>query len=854
MLFGRRERKIDAELRFHIESMAEQYVQEGMTPEEARRRARIEFGGPAQIKEEIREVWTLTGLADLLSDLRYAARAYRRGPMFTLSAIFCLVLGVLPNTVLFNVAANALLSQPSVRDPNTLFGVILGGNNNVPMQEYRFLRDAKPVDGLAGMNLGAVNWRHEENTEPLDAARVTDGFFEVTGIPVALGRPIKSGEADAVVVSNRFWKIRLAGDAHVLGRRIELDGRIYAIAGVLPSDHRTLFPFGMSVDLYLPLPSDHWTVWLCARVPTGTSLQAAADRFRPALQELDRVHPDPDVKWAENTFFYKPDGPGFMKLGRQILRTPVEAYLALLMVVAGLVLLVACANVSGLLLARASARTEELAIRFSLGAARGRIVRQLLAESLLLVLAATFAGVLITLLLNPVLSRSFDGKLVLRPDWRLLLYSIAIAAVATCVCGIMPALSSSRSGINSALKGGSRRRHWTLRGALVVGQLAISVVLLCASLLFVRNLQRAGALNPGFDVNHTVRANMHLVPESYSRSKRRILIDAALESIRAMPGIENASVAGLVPLAGNLISQEDWTTDIDPVPVHLDARFNVVGPAYFRTMQIPILQGREFLASDREGAPRAVILNQKMARALFGPANPVGHFIHRRAGEPFLVVGLARNSKYSWLGEDDTNAFYESYSQVAGAPSTQITDQSDLHFLIRATGPAETAVAPANQVLRRLDGSAALDIKPMRENLRDAMTPSQVGASVLGGIGLLGLFLASLGLYGVLLYTVSRRTREIGLRVALGATRANIVRLVAGESASLVGSGIAIGISLALFAVRPLSMFLMEGVQPADLSNFVIVAAVLSLVAALATVPPIRRALRSDPVTALRYQ
>jgi predicted permease len=840
-------------MELHIQEKAGELRDAGLSEFDAQSEARRRFGNLGVKQEESREMWIARYWWDLWQDLRYAERAFRRNPAFVLTAIACLVLGILPNTVLFNVAANALLSPPSVRDPKTLFGVIIGGSNNIPMQEYHFLRDANPVAGLVGMNMGTVNWRDGEKAEPLDAARVTDHFFEITGIPLAMGRPIQSGETDVIVVSDRFWKNHFGGDPNVLGRRMELDGRVYAIAGVLPSNHRTLFPFGMSVDLYLPLPSDNWTVWLYARTPNGMTSQAAADRFRPILQELDRVYPDPDLKWAENNFFYQPDGPGFMKLGQEI-GIPVRAYLAMLMIVVGLVLLMACANVSGLLLARASARTEELAIRFSLGAARGRIVRQLLAESLLLVLGATLAGLLITLLLTPVLTKLFEGRLVLQPDWRLLCYSIAMAAVATFVCGIMPALSSSRSGISGALKKGSRHNRWTLRGALVVGQLAVSVVLLCAGLLFLRNLQHASSMNPGFDVDHTVRANMHLIPESYSRPKRRLLIDTALERIRATPGIESASVAVMVPLAGNLISQEDWTTDVNAEAVHIDARFNEVGADYFRTMQIPILQGREFLPSDGVGAPRVVILNQSMARRLFGTSNPVGHVIRRKSGQPFLVAGLARDSKYSSLGEENTNAYYQSYFQVAGSPSTQTTDQSDLHFLIRASGSAGTAVAPANKVLTQLDPSAALDIQPMRENLNSAMTSSQVGASVLGSMGLLGLFLASVGLHGVLLYAVSRRTREIGLRVALGATPGNVLSLVVRESAVLVGGGITIGLGIAVFAVRPLAMFLIADVHPTDATNFVAVAAALCLVAAIATIVPTLRALRADPMTALRHE
>jgi ABC-type antimicrobial peptide transport system permease subunit len=310
----------------------------------------------------------------------------------------------------------------------------------------------------------------------------------------------------------------------------------------------------------------------------------------------------------------------------------------------------------------------------------------------------------------------------------------------------------------------------------------------------------------------------------------------------------------LAPFEGNLISQEDWTTDVNPEVVHVDARFNDVSPDYFRTMEIPILQGREFLPSDGAGSRRVVILNQTMARRLFGAANPVGHFLRKKTGEPFLIVGLARDSKYSSLNEENTSAYYQSYFQVAGSPSMQTTDQTDLHFLIRAARSASSVIVPVNKLLSQLDPSAALNIKLMRENLRDAMGPSRISAAVLGAMGLLGLFLASAGLYGVLLFAVSRRTREIGIRVALGATRGQITRLVAGESAILAGAGIVIGLALAAFAVRPLSMFLIAGIHPSDAVNFITVAALLCLVAALATISPILRALRSDPVIALRQE
>src|SRR5215471_2254912 len=440
-VFGARsaDAELDAEIRDHLESLTEDYRRRGIDDKAARAAARRDFGGVDQMKERYRDQRGFPAVEAFAQDLRYAARGFRRNPVFAFTAIACLVLGILPNTVLFHLATNTLLSSPSVRDPRTLFGVMAGGNTSIPVREYRFLRDASRDDGLVGSAMGTVNWRHDERVEALDVARVTDHFFDVTGIPVASGRSIQSGETDVVVVSDRFWKKRVGGDANVLGRHLELDNRIYTIVGVLPSNHRTVFPLGIAVDLYVPLPSDDWTVWLYSRASPGMNADGVAARLESALRELDRVYPDPDHKWSENTLVYQPDGPGFAKLGEQI-GIPVRAFLAMLAIVVALVLLTACANVSGLLLARGSARTAEFAIRVSLGATRGRMVRQLLAESFLLVLAATGAGALVTLLLAPAFAMVSDARLALQADWRLFGYSTFIATVATFACGVLPAV------------------------------------------------------------------------------------------------------------------------------------------------------------------------------------------------------------------------------------------------------------------------------------------------------------------------------------------------------------------------------------------------------------------------------
>jgi predicted permease len=849
---GRRsqfDQELDDEIRFHIDMRVEELQAEGVSRDAALDQARREFGSPVRMREDSRGAWQFHWFEDLCADLRYAARSFLRNRAFVVTAVACLVLGILPNIVLFNLAAGPLLSPPSVRDPKTLYAVILGRTFTTPMRQFRFVRDAKPIDGLVGVNSGYVNWRRDEKAEQLDAARVTDGFFEVTGVPLEMGRPIQSGETDVVVVSHAFWKNHLGGDPNVLGRRLDLDGRIYTIAGVLPSDHRTVFAVGLAPpDVYLPVLSDNWDLWVYARLPLSMTLKAATDRLEAAGKELDRVYPDPNVKYGQDVTFYQPGGVNFLS----VIGRPVVPALAMLAIVAGLVLLMACANVAGVLLARASARTGEFAIRFSLGAARSRIVRQLMAETLLLALGATLAGLVFNYLLISVLAYASEGKFVIQPDWRLLTYSIAVGIVATFACGLMPALNGTRSGSDSSLKRGRLNGRWTLRGILVIGQLAVSVVLLCASLLFIRNLMRSNTMNPGFDLEHTLRTNVHLIPERYSQSSRRLLIDSALERLRTTPGIESASIADVVPFGGNALGfGQRWSTDLGPAVTVLDTRPNEVGTDYFRTLRIPILQGREFMPYDREGSPLVVILNQTMARQLFGTVNPVGHFIRWDMRDSLQIVGVASDSKISALADENIAAYYQPFSQSASSPNQSL---SDLHFLTRASGAAGSAISSVNKVMSQLDPTAALDTKPMRENVRRDIGQSQVIASVLGAMGLLGLVLASVGLYGVLLYAVSRRSREIGVRIALGATAGKVVRLVVGESAILVGGGIAIGLGIAVFAVQPLAMFLIADVHPTNAINFVLVAATLCVVAALATISPMFRALRVDPITVLRHE
>ncbi len=859
--FGRAstfERELDEEIAIHIEMRADELQEDGMTRVDALARARREFGSSLRVKEETRAAWQFRWLEETLSDLSYAARALRRNPGFAAAAIVSLALGIGANTTIFSLTMEFLFSEPSSRNPATLAAMRIGGNSHVYMRHYRFLRDAHIFAGLAGSNEEAEsNWRSGDQTYRLHTMRVTDNFFGVVGVPLAMGRPIEPGDRDVVVLSDRFWRSRLGAETDVIGRALTIDGRPYTVSGVLPPDHRTVLGFGFSPDVYLPASRENDIVALIARLPDGMSLPAAYGRLTAACEELDKVYPpewSPQASWVTNTDIVPVAG---MARLRNLRMVPFVAFFAMLLTVVGLVLLIACANVSNLLLARASARRQELAIRLALGAGRRRIVRQLMAESLLLALLGTGAGLLLNLWMAGLVNRvqlplPIPVHLLIRPDWRLLLYSAVIAMASAVVAGLLPALKATRDGVTAVLKRTERQMEgrWSLRGGLIVMQLAVSVVLLAMGVLFVRNMTRSMTMSPGFDADGAVWASVRLVPEMYPTEEHvRSVTSAALSELRALPGVEAASVARVVPLNGNSVRGNQVLADASVDPVRVRFHNNEVGPDYFRTLGIPILAGREFVASDRKGAPEVAILNENLARRLFGDRNAVGRTFRYPAptlSAPITVVGVAANSKYFTLGEESPLAMYSPYSQGAGGNLAP-------HLLVRSSRP-EGLVRAIARTLGALDPSAAIEVKPMRNALGFALLPSRIGAALLGSAALVGLALAAIGLYGVLAYSVTRRTPEIGLRMALGADGKAVLIMVLRESGRLVGWGVAVGLGVAVFAVRPLAMFLVSELSPTDPLTFLGVIGVLAAVAVAATLAPALRAIRVDPMTALRSE
>lgn len=842
--FLRRRKEFDAalteEMQFHMAERADELERTGLARGEALRRARLEFGPAARVAEEVRDEWQFRWLTDFVSDLRYATRALRRDPVFLAAAVASLALGIGVNTAIFSLTAEILLSEPSARDAGSIVYARLAGNSHIGMAQYRFLADAKAFPGVAGLREdGDINWRTGDETQRLFAMRVTDNLFQMAGIPLLQGRGLQPGDEDSVVISHRMWQAKLAADPAAVGRTLTLDGRPHLIVGILPEDHRTLFGLGLYPDLYAPVRGAQTRVQLYLRLPEGMERATAMERLRLLGAELDRAMPERDFKYAEFIRLSAVTGVSRITEGRSL-----SLFFGMLLAVVTLLLGIACLNVSGLLLARASARTQELAIRASLGAGRGRLLRQLMTESLLLAILGTGGG----LLLNIVFTRGLSGidlqlpvPIIVRiqPDWRLLAYASILAVGCALFVGLLPARNSLRA-VKQEVGG-----RLTLRRGLVVAQVAASIVVLTASGLFARNLLRSIDADPGFDLEKTLYVSVRLVPESYpDAASREAFIDRAMSQIQGVPGVESAAMTGMIPFNDDSTHGGTASTDINPEPKTIRRHFNRVGPGYFRTLGVAVVAGREL----SKGGVDETVINESFARAAFGDVPAVGHTV--RFGERVrTVVGVVRDSKYAWMSDHKRPATFERYEMETGGSRASIAN-----FMVRAAVDPETLVRPLRLAAVNLDPSAAVEVKPMRRAMGMALLPSRVGAGLLGIMGVLGLLLTTIGVYGLVSYSVARRVREIGLRVALGAAPGRILRLVFREGAWLIGVGLAMGLAVSFFVTRPLAQFLVEGLTPSDPLTYVAVAALMLAAGWLACLMPALRALRIEPMEALRYE
>jgi predicted permease len=837
-LFRRRrlDQDLEAELAFHREMSAASGN-------------RIPFGNAGLIREQAFDVWRFNGVENLWRDLVYAVRGLRKSPGFVLTALLSLGLGIGVNTAMFSLAVEFLLSQPSVRDAPSLVYVRQGGNSHMLPATIEALRHSGVFQDIAGENEETfINFNDGSETRRVFAVQATKNYFTALGVPVQQGRGWNETDANEVAVLHpHFWRTRLGGDPAIVGKTIRLDGRLYTVLGILPDNYRSLIGYGFSPDVFVPQYIEGAVLAAYARVKPGMTV-GQLNAAMPAVGErVDRELPS---QRGLNKQIRATPVSGFARLEKEREALTMSLFFLILLVIVGLVLLIACVNVAGLLLARASVRRQEIAIRLALGASRGRLLQQLLAESLLLSLAGAALGFLFALGVAKAaaaipLPVPIPIRLQIGPDWRVASYAALMAIGSAIACGLMPAWQSLKESLSAGMH---RERKLRIRRLLVIAQIAVSFVVLTTASLFLQNLVRASSLSPGFNIRQTVRAEAYLPPGVYKDSRTiNPYVSRALEGLRAIPGVEGAAAARLIPFTDATTFGSELTFPDNGEKQHAQFNWNAVTPDYFHVMDIPILKGRAFVAQDNGGS-RVAIVNAEFVRRYLGMRDPIGAtFLWTVDKTPYRIVGVVRGTKNMTIGEDARPQLYEPLAQIKN-------DRPRIQFVTRSVIPPAAQLTAVRRALRRAEPAAGLEVETMFSAIGFAFLPSQVGAVLMGSIGVLGLLLAIIGLYGVLAYSVARRTHEIGIRMAIGASPKDVSGMVLREFARLVATGAGIGLVIALFATRPLSMFFVPGLSASDPASFATVIAVLGLTGVVAVIGPLRRALGVDPLECLRYE
>lgn len=809
-------------------------------------------------------------MASLLQDLRYGLRTLARTPGFTLLAATVLALGIGVNAAVFSLANAFFLRPLPVADPGTIVRVYANRFSNVSYSLYQELRDRNStLSGLAAFQLSSYSLTVDRETEHAFGELATGNYFPLLGISAARGRLL--GPSDdridapgAVVLSHAFWMRRFGGSPDAVGRVIALNAVPFTIVGVAPERF---------TGVLAPLAGDFW-VPLAADTQLRPSLEPA-ERLRFSMHLVGRLKPGVDRTQAladldtigrqVRTAAGEPDRDRAITVyGPTMLHpeasTPVTAFTAVLMTVVALVLLIVCVNVANLVLARAAGRDIELAVRQSLGAGRGRLIRQLLTENLLLSIAGAAGGIAIAYAATRVvmawrLPLPVPIALDLSIDLRVLAFTAIVAAAATLAFGMAPALTASRLDLVTTLKGagGIRRRQKRLRSVFLVAQVAMSILLLVAAGLFIRSFRHAQTMDIGFETAGVFTASLDLETRGYSAARAAELYRRLPARLEARPGIRSVNIVDIVPLtlsnvAVNVLRDGDAVPAPGQRPPTPTINVNVVGPGHFETLGIPLLAGRDFTDADGESSPRVAVVNETLARR-FWPGQPaIGQRlrpVNARPGDgtTMEIVGVVRDSKYVTVGEAPRSFLYRPLAQ-------QFTPRVSL--LVRSAESPAATVAAIKEELRALDpGLSLFNLQSLSDAASVSLLPARMAGTLLGALGLLALALAALGIYGVLSFLVRSRTREIGIRVAIGATPRTVAAMVVRQAMGWTAIGAAIGIALALALTRFLDAFL-YGISPTDPWTFGAVTLLLAVVACIAALVPAVRASRLDPVQAFR--
>ena len=881
-----RRREIEAHLALEIdENMAR-----GMPPAAARDAARRKLGNATLIREEIFRMNTIGFLETVWQDLRYGARLLRLNPAFAAVAILSLALGVGANTAIFQILDAVRIRALPVSHPEQLAEVRIIGEDNGRSGSFNGRRSmlTNPLwerirDRQEAFSeifaWGSVNFEMSSGGESRSAEGlwVSGDFYHTLGVRPLIGRLLASNDdrrgcaAPPAVISYGFWQREYGGSASALGRALTLDGHAYDVVGVTPPSFFGV-DVGRTYDVAIPLCAepytrgarssldrkDGWFLAAIGRLKPGWSLEKATAQLKaisaPMFKETLPVYrPEEEELYLDYKLGAFPAGTGVSNL-----RSEYESPLWLLLATTALVLLIACANLANLMLARATAREREIAVRLALGASRFRIVRQLLAESVLIAAAGAGAGALVAQWLSRVLVASLTTQgdrvfVEVASDWRVFSFIAVLAAAACVIVGLVPAIRATAASPGAAMKAGSRgstdtRERFGLRRALVIAQVALSLVLVVGALLFVRSFRNLMTVDAGFTQQNLLIARLDFRRTGFPEARLRSVYGELLDRVRHEPGVEEAAHVRNVPIGGSFSNRN---IVIDGVKQKQDINFNSVSDRYFTTMGNALLSGRDFDRRDTETEPRVAIVTESFARVFFGGQNPVGRTFRmdEPPGKPqpaYEIVGLARDSKYAELREP-----FEPLIYVPAAQNEQPI--SAARFIVRSRGPLTNLVSAVTSLARDVHPTIVVNFQTMQSQLEDSVLRERLMATLSGCFGGLAATIAMIGLYGVMSYTVARRRNEIGIRMALGADRSEVVRMVMREAGTLLAAGLIVGTLSAIVAARSASALLF-GLQAHDPATLAMAALALTLVAALASYLPALRASRLEPTEALREE
>ncbi len=870
------DRELDEELTGFLEMATEEKIKSGMSREDARREVRLEMGSPEVAREIVRAAGWESLVETSWQDLRFAARMLRKNPSFTTVAALTLALGIAANTTVLSwISATLLNPIPGAAHTSDLVTVMRGDRTDHPTPPFSYpdLRDlserTQTFSGLLGYHDDYMSLTGVAKPERIYGALTTANYFDVLGVHPILGRAFLPEEetlragAAVIVIGYAVWQNHFAGDPQVVGRTIQINRHPYTVVGVAPRNFTGCAP-GLRTELWIPVSMDRdvwgfnrpdyrgifWLNVLGKLRPGVTTNQAQAELnllMRGIAERFPKDHRDSPNEISLDPLWRSPFG----------INGYLYKILPMLLGLAGVLLLLACANVASLLLVRSVGRRREIAIRLGMGASRKQIIRQLLIESLLLGLLGGTAAIAITVWTSRSIVAFFPpSSLPLTHDehidQRVLFVTIAVSILAAIISGVLPALRSSSLSVHSVLKEEATSVSLTLRksrllSGLVVAQISLSLVLLVCAGLFTRSLQKAQQSDPGFEASHLLLTSYELSPAGYTRATGAAFDRQVLDRLSALPGVESVTLADFSPLSFSIHSDYLQIEGYVPQPSEsMEISRAIVGPNYFRTLRTSVISGREFTAADTAESQLVAVVNQAFVDRYWPGANALGKQV-TDGGDRFTVVGVARNAKYRLLTSPTEPVIYLPNYQ-AYSP----THDTTIH--LRTTDDPRTMASSVEETIHQLNPELPLfNVNPLSVTMQLGTLFGRVAATFAGSFGLLAMLLAAVGIYGVVAYSTRQRTREIGIRLALGAEKGGIYSLVLGQGFRLTLAGLVVGTALAVAFTRLLKAQLF-GISETDAITFTSTGLLLAVVALLACHIPARRATRVDPIVALRHE